>query len=240
MLDMYLPLGAASFVGAFLTACMGVGGGAFLLLIMAFYFPPALLIPLHGVVQLGANLGRAATLWKAIDKRCLLYFTAGATLGSAVGAQVFFALPEQTLTMLIAIGVLLLTWMPKPKKQGLRPLGVSIMASVTSFLSLFVGATGILVAPYLGRGLHSRHAIVGTHAGAMLVQHTLKIAVFGFAGFNFAEYAPLLMVMLGMGLLGTLAGRYLVLDKISDKHFGWLFKLLLTTLALNMVYKVLA
>jgi hypothetical protein len=39
----------------------GIGGGAALLAVMASLVPPAALIPVHGVVQVGSNLGRALT-----------------------------------------------------------------------------------------------------------------------------------------------------------------------------------
>ncbi len=50
----------ASFVGSFITAAFGIGGGALLLAIMATLMPPAALIPVHGVVQAGSNAGRVA------------------------------------------------------------------------------------------------------------------------------------------------------------------------------------
>lgn len=237
--DLYLPLGAAAFVSSFLTACMGVGGGAFLLLVMAFYFPPAVLIPLHGVVQFGSNVGRVVTLWRVVNPRTIGYFTVGALVGSFIGAHVFFALPEKILSLVIGLGVLVLTWLPKPQKQQLKSWGMVVMGVLTSFLGLFIGAAGILVAPYISRGLTSRHAIVGTQAAVMSVQNTLKITVFILAGFAFSDYATLLAIMLSTGFLGTLTGRYLVLDKISDKHFAVVFKIILTALALHTVYRAL-
>jgi hypothetical protein len=46
-------LSVASFGGAFIAVTMGVGGGVFLLAVMAIFFPPAILIPLQGIVTLG-------------------------------------------------------------------------------------------------------------------------------------------------------------------------------------------
>lgn len=238
--DLYLPLGAAAFVSSFLTACMGVGGGAFLLLVMAFYFPPAILIPLHGVVQLGSNLGRILTLWRVVNPTTIAFFTLGTLIGNIVGAQVFFSLPEQFLSLIIGLGVLVLTWLPKPKKQSLKTWGLSFVGAITGFLGLFIGAAGILVAPYISRGLTSRHAIVGTQAAVMTIQNIFKLAVFLFAGFAFSDYALLLTIMLSTGLMGTLAGRYLVLDKISDKSFSIVFKIMLTLLALHTIYRALS
>ena len=48
----------ASFLGSFITVAFGIGGGGFFLAVLAALVPPAALIPVHGVVQFGSNLGR--------------------------------------------------------------------------------------------------------------------------------------------------------------------------------------
>ena len=53
-----LLLVATSFVTSALTAGLGIGGGVALLAVMAYGMPVAALIPVHGVVQIGSNLGR--------------------------------------------------------------------------------------------------------------------------------------------------------------------------------------
>lgn len=51
-----------SFLASLITVAFGIGGGALLLAVMAVTMPPAALIPVHGVVQVGSNLGRAESL----------------------------------------------------------------------------------------------------------------------------------------------------------------------------------
>ena len=55
-----LTLLAVSTAGSFITAAFGIGGGAVMLATMALILPAPALIPVHGVVQLGSNVGR---LW---------------------------------------------------------------------------------------------------------------------------------------------------------------------------------
>lgn len=62
----FAALLATSFVGSFITVAFGIGGGALLLAVMATLVPPAALIPTHGVVQIGSNLGRAAVTFRHI------------------------------------------------------------------------------------------------------------------------------------------------------------------------------
>lgn len=45
-----LALLGASFGTSFVTAAFGIGGGALLIAILASVLPPAVLIPIHGVV----------------------------------------------------------------------------------------------------------------------------------------------------------------------------------------------
>jgi hypothetical protein len=48
-----------SFAGSFITAAFGIGGGIAFLADCAVLLPPAAIIPIHGVVQLGSNSVRA-------------------------------------------------------------------------------------------------------------------------------------------------------------------------------------
>jgi uncharacterized membrane protein YfcA len=53
---------AASFCGSLLTAAVGVGGGTLVIIILASLVPPAVLIPVHGLVQLGSNATQGGIL----------------------------------------------------------------------------------------------------------------------------------------------------------------------------------
>lgn len=47
-----------SFLTSLISGALGIGGGALLLTVLATLLPPAALIPVHGVIQLGSNVGR--------------------------------------------------------------------------------------------------------------------------------------------------------------------------------------
>ena len=49
-----------SFMTSALTASVGLGGGLVLLVALASFLPPLVVLPVHGVVQLGSNFGRAS------------------------------------------------------------------------------------------------------------------------------------------------------------------------------------
>ena len=64
---------SAAFLTATLSGFLGMGGGILPLTIMATYFPPAILIPLHGSVQLVSNGVRMVINWRHITWSILLF-----------------------------------------------------------------------------------------------------------------------------------------------------------------------
>jgi hypothetical protein len=107
------------------------------------------------------------------------------------------ALPEAALEGAIGAVVLLATWLPKRSATGAagvrRPrLRFLTLGGCAGFLSMVIGAAGVLIDPFfLGLGL-TRQALVGTKAACQAIGHLVKVGLFGAAGFAFAEHAPLL------------------------------------------------
>ncbi|EAQ67805.1 Predicted permease [Marinomonas sp. MED121] len=225
----------ASFT-SFVTAVFGAGGGVMMLGVMAQVLPPQVIIPLHGVVQLGSNSGRALMSWRYIDWRLMTRFLPGAILGIVLGSLLLVSLSPAVIYLTIAIFILYLCWGPKLPKLILGSLGTGIAAAVTSFITLFVGASGPLVGAFI-KQLHTcKFTTVATFAAAMSCQHLLKISVFHQAGFPLLEWLPLLVCMILSGAIGTFIGLR-ILQYISDKSFELTFNLILTALALRMVWQ---
>jgi uncharacterized membrane protein YfcA len=100
---------------------------------------------------------------------------------------------------------------------------------------MFVGATGPFVASFITPERLERHAVVATHAACMTLQHSLKVIAFGFLGFAFLPWVPLLAAMIAAGFIGTMLGRRL-LDRLPHATFKRIFKGVLTVLALRLLY----
>ena len=64
----------ASMITSFVSAAFGIGGGAILLGLLALKLPPIALLPIHGIVQIGSNMGRAIILFKYIKTGPLIPF----------------------------------------------------------------------------------------------------------------------------------------------------------------------
>ncbi len=233
-LTVFLVLVGISFFTSALTAAFGIGGGVAMLGALAGTVPPSMIVAVHGVVQFGSNIGRAYfqrmhVLWKPTG-----LFTIGSLLGAVAGAAVFVAMPERLLLGLLGAFILLMTWIPKPRIPGLETSGVLIGGFFATFVTIFVGATGPFVqALFLPLGLDKR-TLVATHAACNVIQHGLKVLVFGYLGFNFADWLPLLAAMIVSGLLGTWMGTRL-LEKVPEDWFKVILKWLLTILALDLL-----
>ncbi len=228
-----------SFFTSLLTAAVGIGGGMLLLAVMAQILPVLAIIPVHGVVQLGSNAGRAHILRPNIDGRILLYFSVGSLVGALVGGNIVVTLPVIYLQLILAGFILFSTWGPKPSAKTSGKNGLMIGGFLSTLLTMFVGATGPFVAVMLKRLRLDKTPQVATMAACMSIQHALKFLVFVMLGFSFAPYAILIIVMIIVGFLGTLVGRRL-LDALSEEVFSNMLKWALTFLALRLLWKALA
>jgi uncharacterized membrane protein YfcA len=244
VLDFLLPQGVSltialllvivSFFTSALTAAFGIGGGVAMLGALAGTVSPALVVAVHGVVQLGSNFGRVILQRAHILWRPTLLFTAGSIVGAVLGALVFVALPEKLLLAILGAFILLLAWIPKPRIPGLETTGVAIGGLIATFVTIFVGATGPFVqALFLPLKL-DRRALVATHAACMVIQHGLKVVAFGYLGFAFGDWLPLIGLMIAAGLLGTWAGTRL-LEKLPQALFEKILRVLLTIIALDLL-----
>lgn len=225
-----------SAVTSMITASLGAGGGVLLLVLMALWLPPAAIIPVHGMIQLGSNAGRAALTWRHTDWKTIAAFAPGVVLGALLGAWLLVELPAYLWQAAIAVFVLYLCWGPALPRHVFGHVGVFLASTLTSFMSLFVGATGPLVAAFIKQMHIDRFTTVATFATAMCLQHLPKALVFGLAGFVFHEWLVFIVAMIGFGFLGTWLGLR-VLRSLSNRLFSLVFNILLTLLAARLLWQ---
>ena len=231
----FLLLCGVSFLGSLIAAALGLGGGSLVLATLALFLPPAVLIPLHGTVQLGSNFGRAALLRSDILTEILPAFLIGTLLGAAIGVQFVIALPIGLLQGVLAAFILYSTWAPKFRARAPGKRTFFGLGAIGAFATMFVGATGPLVAPFAAAACDRRQQVVATHAALMTIQHGLKVISFGVVGFAFGPYLPLLAGLLGCGFAGTYTGRRL-LHRLPERAFRLGRKAILTAIALRLLY----
>jgi uncharacterized membrane protein YfcA len=227
---------ASAGVTSFLSASLGAGGGVMLLGIMAQFIPPQLIIPLHGIVQLGSNLGRSVMSWSYIRWFFIYTFLPGAIVGSLLGYFLLLSLPPAVIYLTIAGFILYLCWGPALPAPALGRIGIVLTGLITTFLSLFVGATGPLVGALIKQMDQDRFQTVATFATAMTVQHLCKIVVFEQAGFSLEDWGFLLGSMIISGFCGTWIGLRL-LKHLPEVRFRQLFNGILSLLALRLIWQ---
>jgi len=231
-----LALVLLSFFTSLLSAAVGIGGGTVLLVAMVSFLPPLIVLPVHGLVQLGSNAGRAWLLRSYANRRILVWFAGGAVLGVIVAANVFVALPGTALEIIIAVFVLYAAWAPALKPTAIPWKGFALVGAGTTFATMFVGGTGTLVAAFLSPERLGREPLVATHASCMSVQHTLKVIAFGLIGFQFAHWAALMAAMIVTGFAGTVVGRRL-LGRLPERTFAIVYRTAITLLAVRLLYR---
>lgn len=229
----------ASVITSMITASLGAGGGLLLLVLMALWVPPAAIIPVHGMVQLGSNLGRATLTWRHTDWPAMAVFAPGVLVGAGIGAWLLVDLPEHLWQLTIATFVLYLCWGPALPKAAFGRTGIFVASAVTSFASLFIGASGPLVAAFIKQMHQDRFKTVSTFATAMSLQHAPKALVFGLAGFVFHDWLVFILGMIGFGFAGTWIGLHL-LENLQNRQFQTIFNLVLTLLALRLLWQATA
>ena len=231
---------AVSFVASLLTAALGLGGGLLMIAVLAGALPSAALIPVHGVIQLGSNLGRAVLFRRHVRRGILLWFALGAVFGVGLGASVAVNLPRPALLTVVAVFILATTWAPRLGSRPVPERGFVAVGAATAFVTMFVGATGPFLAPFLSsERLGDRRATVGTMAACMSLKHGLKVAAFAVAGFVYLPWLPFAAASIASGFLGSLAGRAIVV-RLPERTFRIGFRLLLTALALRILWQALA
>lgn len=221
----------ASFAGSFITAAFGIGGGIALLSILASLLPPATIIPIHGIVQVGSNAGRWVVFARYLDTSALLPFACGAVLGLVAGGLVVVELQPSLLQLALGCFVL---WSIYGRPPNFLQKSAVLNGAVSSFITMFVGGTGPFVATYIKTLNLDRMAHTATHAAFMTIQHLIKTLVFGILGFAFVAWLPLIAAMIVAGLMGTLLGKRVLL-RINDQLFKRVLDAVLTLLALRLI-----
>ena len=222
-----------SFVGSFVTVTMGIGGGVILLAVMASLLPPAALIPVHGLIQFGSNVNRALVLGRHTHWPPVLAFGLGGAVGAGLGGLVVVDLPASAIQAGVGLFILWSVFLRPPAWLVRWP---AVTGGISSFLTMFFGATGVFVAGYVRSMALGRQAHVATQAVLMTMQHLVKIIVFGLLGFVYGPWLGFVAVMIAAGFCGTLAGRE-VLIRMEDTTFRKVLNTILVLLALRLIWQ---
>ncbi len=229
----------ASFITSAISVTFGLGGGVTMLAILLTVTSPVAAIPAHALIQTGSNIGRAWVLRKFIMRPLFAWFLTGSLVGILLASPLVVSLPAHWLQLALGVFILWTVWAPRMQSRKIPVKAYLLVGGFTSFLTLFLGATGPILAAFLSPVRYSKDRTVATHAACMSAQHLLKVIAFSVLGFVLSEWLVLISMMVLSGFLGTLLGQNL-LHKMSELHFKLAFKIVLTVLALRLVFSALS
>src|SRR5262249_43523324 len=101
----------------------------------------------------------------------------------------------------------------------------------TTFLGMFVSATGTLLAPLIAGTAPNRYSQVATFGALISITHVAKLVAFGFLGFAIGRYVPLMAAMIATGAVGNWMG---------EQNFRLVFRTILTLLGLRLIWSAIA
>ena len=225
----------ASMVTSFITSAFGIGGGAILIGLLALKLPPFALLPIHGIVQIGSNFGRTIIFLKEIKKDVLIPFSIGTILGSSLGGTFFIQIEPWVLQLVVATFIL---WSVFGKIPAIGATHVIFGGMFSGFFTMFFGPSGTFVAGMVKIMKLQPTNHLATHSALMTIQHLIKVIIFGFVGFAYAEYFLLIIAMIISGFIGTIIGKK-ILVKFGQKYFKLVLNSILTLIAINLIWNAL-
>jgi len=173
-------------------------------------------------------------MWRYVKKPLILPFAIGSCIGAFAGAQIFSTLPSATLQGILGLFILIVMWTPRIGAGGPERLRFGILGAAATFLGIFVSATGTFLSPFIAHASRDRHIHVSTMATLMAISHVTKLIAFGFVGMAIGAYIPLVVLMVIGTVIGTWFGQR-ALNRIPEKLFRQVFRILLTLLALRLL-----
>ncbi|NBP74175.1 MAG: sulfite exporter TauE/SafE family protein [Alphaproteobacteria bacterium] len=231
----FIGLNASALFSAFVASIAGTAGGLILIGLMALVFPPALLIPVHTIVQLGAAVSLGTSRWRYMLWDKVLPFVVGTVIGAAIGGQIFIGLSESVLLFVLGVSILILCWVPKLAQFGPEKGRFVFVGFVVTFLGVFISATGTLLAAFTAVVAPDRRNHIAMVGILMSIVHIAKLIAFGLLGVSFGSYVPLMATMIAMSFLGTWIGKH-AMDRIPERVFRIGFQVLLTLLGLRLIW----
>lgn len=233
-----LFLGFLTFFTSVVAAIVGIGGGMMLIAILPSFLPTNALIPIHGLTQVSSNLSRAYFGYKDIEFSVVPKFLLGSILGIVFFAGILSLISLDYVPLFIGIYILLSLWSEKFNEKIKKYENYYIAGFFQTGLSMVVGATGPLTMTLLFKDFKNKDKVVATGALLMSITHFLKIVVFIYFGFLFFDYIGIIVCMIFGAILGSYVGTKLR-NRIDGKKFAIILKIMLTFLAINLIFQVI-
>jgi uncharacterized protein len=232
-----LFLGIVTFLTSTIAGIVGIGGGMMLIAILPSFLPLNALIPVHGLTQMTSNFSRAVFGYKDVQYEIIPKFLIGSLFGIGIFATIINLLSLEYVPLFIGAYILLSLWSVNFNEKMKKFENYYVIGFFQTGLSIIVGATGPLTITLLLKDYEDKDKVVATSAALMSITHILKVFVFIYFGFVFFDYIQIIIAMIIGAVLGSWAGTKLR-NKIDGKKFTVILKILLSFLALKIIFGV--
>jgi uncharacterized protein len=241
MITIFFIIGLTS---ALISGVTGLAGGVLLLSCLSLMFPIEVVIPLHALVQVLANLSRVLLLRPHIEWSIWRAFNLLTIPAGLLGAYSVTFLPRDVIKGAVGLVVLLAAFYTlKPKQNTVFQADLStagrqryvVLGAVSSLLGMVVGATGPLIAPFFMIAGLKRERFIATKSACQLTVQLIKTAIFAqLLDFTYQDYSA----ELGFTVCGVVLGTWVAKKALAKVNGAWLetlIALMLIILAGRMI-----
>ena len=230
-----LAITLGSFVASFVNGAFATGGVYIMLLVSVWVLPLSAAVPLQSAFAAGSLAARIGYFWHHIQWRIVGVFVFGCLFGVYLGTRTFASLPEATISMLLGCLLLVLIWMPTGNLKLRIKHPFFFVGIAHSYLGALFGVGGVLQ-PVMLRTNLVKLQITGTLAACLISLDVMKVAGYVSLGFSYFDYVPHIVLATIAGFAGTWAGKR-VTHHVSEELFRKLFRILVSLIALRLIYK---
>jgi uncharacterized protein len=223
-----VAVGAAIFLGSFISGVFNMAGGMILLGVLLVFFDVSTSMILFSILSTAGNFWRVATWWKHINWPIWFQYTLGAFI--ALFALHFIAfLPSKAMVYLL-LG--LMPWvvelMPRHWHPNIQWRGVPVFTGVTTTsLQLMAGNGGIFLDMFFQKSKVDRYTTIATKSFCQTVGNLMRILYFGtLAGIEDAVPLWFFIPAAALAIAGTMLAP-LVVNRMTDHSYRqWTRKLI--------------
>jgi uncharacterized membrane protein YfcA len=223
------------FIAAIVNAAFATGGVYIMLMASSSVLPVSHAIPLQTAFGFGSLSGRIFYFWRYINWRIFYTFVLGSLVGVLMGTRAFVSFPEELLSALLGVVLLIIIWAPSIKSIPSLKNPFLLVGVLHSFLGALFGVGGILQ-PIILRTQLRKFEITGTLAACMLTLDLFKAIAYLSIGFNYLVYTPHIIGAIVSGFIGTWIGRRMT-HHVSEDVFRRVFRLLVSIVAIRFIFK---
>ena len=200
--------------------------------------PVVAVVPMHSGLLIGSTFSRMFMFWQYIRWDIARPFLFGSFFGTALGARIYFQLPEQLIAIAIAIVMLVAIWLPEISWRPKLKHPWAIVGFSHSLLSTQLPYGAVLHAVALHAGLNRRQ-IIATLAGCLSGMSVFKLAGYAWYGFDYRPYLLLIATAVLASFLGTWLGKRMS-ERLPEQAFRLAYRIIITVTALRLVYVTVA